>query len=94
MAESQTETHRVIFHGRVQGVGFRWTTNRLAAGFPVNGFVRNLADGTVELFVQGSAEAISSLIAAIQAKMGDNITDCADDRVESAEQFDRFQIRR
>ena len=33
---------RVLYEGRVQGVGFRYTARGLAGGFPVAGFVRNL----------------------------------------------------
>ena len=42
---------KVLYSGRVQGVGFRYTTKRLAAGFDVIGTVRNLEDGRVELKV-------------------------------------------
>jgi len=44
---------RVVFSGRVQGVGFRYTTKQLALGFEVVGSVKNLKDGTVELLVMG-----------------------------------------
>lgn len=88
------ETRRVVFHGRVQGVGFRWTTNRVAKRFPVTGYVRNQSDGTVELLIQGSADAVSDLISAILEVMAANVTEHVDDRVESDERFDRFQIRR
>ena len=44
---------RVIFEGRVQGVGFRYTVKQLAMGFDVVGTVKNLADGTVELELMG-----------------------------------------
>jgi acylphosphatase len=42
---------QVFYSGRVQGVGFRYTTKQLAAGFDVTGWVRNLPDGRVELLV-------------------------------------------
>ena len=93
MSES-IETHRVVFHGRVQGVGFRWTTRRVAKRFPVTGYVKNHADGTVELLVQGTSEAISGVILAVLEAMAANITDHVDDRVESDERFDRFRIQR
>ncbi|GAB4174458.1 MAG: hypothetical protein Fur0032_14180 [Terrimicrobiaceae bacterium] len=45
--------YRVLYEGRVQGVGFRWTTADLAKGYEVAGLVRNLPDGRVELEVCG-----------------------------------------
>ena len=44
----------IIFKGQVQGVGFRYTTHRVAGRYDVTGFVRNLPDGTVEMLVQGT----------------------------------------
>ena len=38
-----------IFTGRVQGVGFRYSIKRIAMGFDIQGSVRNLEDGTVEV---------------------------------------------
>jgi acylphosphatase len=43
---------QIYYTGRVQGVGFRYATKQLAKGFDVTGWVKNLADGRVELFVQ------------------------------------------
>lgn len=40
---------QIIFTGRVQGVGFRYSVKQIAAGFEVEGSVGNLADGTVEV---------------------------------------------
>lgn len=42
----------VFYTGRVQGVGFRYSTKRIASGFDVTGWVKNLMDGRVELFAQ------------------------------------------
>tara|TARA_R110002096_G_scaffold432734_2_gene650047 strand:+ start:422 stop:694 length:273 start_codon:yes stop_codon:yes gene_type:complete len=46
----------VFFEGRVQGVGFRFTTKQLAKEFDISGWVKNLPDGRVELMVQGDEE--------------------------------------
>lgn len=64
---------RVFFFGRVQGVGFRYTANTLAKSFAVTGWVRNLADGRVELLAEGEADEISRFLAAIAKSMGVNI---------------------
>ena len=40
---------QVFYSGKVQGVGFRYAVKRLAGGFEVTGWVRNLPDGRVEL---------------------------------------------
>lgn len=53
---------RVIFEGRVQGVGFRYTCKDLAKGFEVVGTVRNLPDGTVEMEVGGEPAEVEGFI--------------------------------
>jgi len=53
---------RVIYEGRVQGVGFRYTTKDLAKGFEVCGTVKNLPDGTVELEVMGDREEVDAFL--------------------------------
>lgn len=53
---------RVIFSGRVQGVGFRYTTKDLARGFEVCGWVKNLPEGTVELQVMGEEDEVEAFI--------------------------------
>lgn len=49
---------KFIVSGLVQGVGFRFFTQRAAAKHQVVGYVRNLADGRVETFAEGSNEAV------------------------------------
>jgi acylphosphatase len=53
---------QVIFEGRVQGVGFRYTVKELARGFDVCGWVKNLPDGSVELQVVGEKDEVESFI--------------------------------
>jgi acylphosphatase len=60
---------RVYYSGRVQGVGFRYTSQRLALEHAVGGFVRNLPDGRVELLAEGDREAVDNLLAAIHDYM-------------------------
>ncbi len=44
-------TWKLIVHGRVQGVGFRYTVKRFANEHKLKGTVRNLPDGTVEIII-------------------------------------------
>jgi acylphosphatase len=53
---------KVIFEGRVQGVGFRYTVKDLSRGFDVCGWVKNLADGSVEMQVMGQADEVAAFI--------------------------------
>jgi acylphosphatase len=68
-----TERRRVYYSGRVQGVGFRFTSQRLAADFAVGGYVRNLPDGRVELVAQGESGALDGFLAAVRSEMGRRI---------------------
>jgi len=54
---------RAIVHGRVQGVSFRYYTQRRASSLDVTGYVRNVWDGTVEVVAEGSREALEELLA-------------------------------
>ena len=50
----------VFYSGRVQGVGFRYTVRTVATGYEVNGTVRNLPDGRVELIAEGAKEELEA----------------------------------
>ena len=57
---------RYVIGGRVQGVGFRFFTEAAAAREGVNGWVRNLPDGRVEVQVEGEREAVDRIEAALR----------------------------
>jgi acylphosphatase len=60
---------RVEYSGRVQGVGFRCTVQRLAQGYAVNGFVKNLPDGRVEILIEGELVEVERFMEAVQVEM-------------------------
>jgi acylphosphatase len=66
---------RVIYTGRVQGIGFRYTAQRLSHGRPITGTVRNCSDGSVELFVQGEAADVQAFMMALSRQMEDFIAE-------------------
>jgi acylphosphatase len=72
---------RVVFSGEVQGVGFRYTANRIAGRYNVSGYVRNLFDGTVEMFVQGPGPDVDGCIQDIQDAFAGYVRDT---RIEEA----------
>jgi acylphosphatase len=58
---------QVFYEGHVQAVGFRWTVKNIASGYEVNGWVRNLQDGRVELQVASeNSEELEAFLTAIQ----------------------------
>lgn len=63
----------IHFTGHVQGVGFRWSTVQVSKEFEVAGWVRNLADGRVQLEVEGVASEVESFVAEVTRRMGDYI---------------------
>jgi acylphosphatase len=83
---------RVTYSGRVQGVGFRYTAQGLAAGQPVTGYVRNLPSGEVELVAEGETAAVEKYLAAVGRRMANCI---ARTRVEDVEPLglSDFRIR-
>lgn len=85
--------HRVIYHGRVQGVGFRATTRHIARGYQVAGFVRNLADGTVELVAQGQPQEVRRFLDHVSRQFGPNITAADETRLTEAIATEGFTIR-
>ncbi len=52
----------ILYSGRVQGVGFRYTFARKAKALELAGWVKNLPDGRVEAVVEGSATDLKILM--------------------------------
>ncbi len=57
---SQPIARKYLIRGQVQGVGYRFFAQRVAARHQVTGYVRNLADGRVEALAEGTAEAVEA----------------------------------
>ncbi|WP_213814813.1 acylphosphatase [Glaciihabitans sp. dw_435] len=53
---------RAVITGRVQGVGFRYSTAQRAADLGLTGYARNLFDGSVEVEVEGDEASVSEML--------------------------------
>lgn len=89
-----SERRRVFYSGRVQGVGFRFTAQRIAGGFAVTGWVRNLADGRVELLAEGERPELDAFLARLREVMADNIDFVEPFNEPATGQFHDFRIAR
>lgn len=82
----------VIFIGRVQGVGFRYTAHRMADRRRLTGFVRNLPDGTVEMLAQGHAHDIDDCIRDIKDYFGDYLRETKVQEMPTDPKYKDFRI--
>jgi len=84
---------QVFFSGTVQGVGFRFTAERLARRFPVTGFVRNLDDGRVEITAEGEEKSLVEFLTAIrESGIKNYIRDIETHWSAGQDCFNRFSI--
>jgi acylphosphatase len=84
--------NKVRYTGRVQGVGFRYTAQRLAAAGNVVGYVKNLPTGDVELVAEGEADAVNAFLQRIAQHLGRYIDDVEVD-TQAPQGFREFAIR-
>ena len=82
----------VIYTGRVQGVGFRWTTNHLAKGFEVSGFIENRTDGTVYMVAEGNESVVEAFMNSISSRMTTNIIDTMQSDGLYTGEFENFSV--
>jgi acylphosphatase len=87
---------KVIFEGRVQGVGFRYTVKDLSRGFEVCGWVKNLPDGSVELQVMGERDEVESFIKEIaeESNVAHHIKNLTAVKIPLLENCTGFRIER
>ncbi len=89
----------VRYIGEVQGVGFRYVTNRLAERFAVAGYVMNLPDGRVELVVEAERKEAEAFLNRVLESLGGYIIHIEKDICAASGEFgspsanDGFTIR-
>lgn len=86
---------KYLLSGLVQGVGFRFFTQRVAARHQVRGYVRNLEDGRVEAFAQGPEKSIEAFKHDITAgPRYSRVEDVEEIVLEPTREFSSFRIER
>lgn len=85
-------TRHLQIHGRVQGVGFRYSMLREAKRIGVTGWVRNRRDGSVEALVQGKAELVAAMVAwSKQGPPGAQVSDVSVANADGEPAFSGFE---
>jgi len=82
----------VLFSGTVQGVGFRYTVQRLARRFPMTGFVKNLPNGKVELAAEGEEQDLQAFLGAVREEFNSFIRDADIQWKEPTGSYQSFSI--
>ncbi len=88
------KTYKFLVSGRVQGVWFRKYTKEIADKLKINGYVRNLEDGRVEVVVTLKEIQFDNFLKAL--KKGPPLSDVKDIEVEELDEIytDGFEIVR
>ncbi len=93
MPPDPDQAMHVVVHGRVQGVGFRWSAVREARRLGVRGTVSNRWDGSVEVTAEGRAAALEIFLAWLRkGPAGSRVSDVEVDRVSVTGRWPDFDI--
>lgn len=84
---------RVYYTGRVQGVGFRFTTEEIASDLGILGWVKNLADARVELIAESDEETLKDFLERINHHFSGYIKDVTVEWQQATGEFKEFGIR-
>ncbi len=87
------QRQEVLFRGRVQGVGFRWTVQRIANHFEITGYVKNLPDGRVQLVAEGEEGELVRFVRSIESEMKRHIAETSVMKTGAIDEFTGFTIR-
>jgi len=87
------QARRFVVRGRVQGVGFRWFVEREAHMLGIAGWVRNNADGSVEVLAMGSHDQLLGLRSRLrQGPRAARVDDVEESEVRPIAGLDTFRI--
>ena len=84
----------LFFSGRVQGVGFRYSTNEIAKRFAVKGTVENCEDGQVKVVVEADSREIDRFIEALKSLPAGRIKNMERFDLAPSHEFTNFSVLR
>ena len=93
MTAAVQQRRTIEYSGRVQGVGFRYTTHSIARRYQVAGYVRNLPGGGVELVVEGEQQELDAFLSEVRERFFGNIRGERSDAQSATGEFMSFEIR-
>lgn len=83
----------IIYKGNVQGVGFRFTTVRVAEQNDISGWVKNLPGGDVEVAAEGEREDLGNFISSLESRMSAYIKNKQTDWQDFKNQYSGFDVK-
>jgi len=89
-----TEQFKALIHGRVQGVGYRFFTERWANDLGITGYAKNLYNGDVEVLAQGDKPRLEAYLAKLrEGPRASRVTDIEIEWQPISEHYPNFDIR-
>lgn len=83
----------LYYSGRVQGVGFRFTAQRLAEELSVSGWVKNLDDERVELVAEASEDILNIFLSRINDTFNRYISNKQENWIPAKGEFKSFEVK-
>lgn len=90
---SMNKRLHLYYSGSVQGVGFRFTAERIASSLGITGWVKNLKDGRVEVVCEGAGKSIEEFLGKIETIFGDHIVEMVKKAEDPSGEHAAFDIR-
>jgi len=90
---SEIVNYRIIVHGRVQGVGYRYSALNMAKHLSLSGYVKNLSSGAVQLEIEGPFTAAQQMIAWCKSGPGTGYVDDVELNQREVKHYSSFEVR-
>jgi acylphosphatase len=92
MEDNNRVSIKLVLHGKVQGVGVRFVVNKIAKDFDVEGYAKNLSDGTVEIVAVGDKLEIQRFVETIKKDVPGTIEKIVLTKTSVLQHFSGFTI--